>query len=74
MTRRRTVYFWQNDTINPPNGSIGTKASRQNFGDYGLDWNTIMTRNIWYIEVLMENGILAEKYDTTKLWHFSTSR
>ncbi|NLT12588.1 MAG: hypothetical protein GXY06_09305 [Clostridiaceae bacterium] len=67
-------YFWQNDTINPPEWQYWYEGISSDFGDYGwMEYD--YDENIWYIEVSDgEWNPLPEKYDTTKLWHFSTSR
>lgn len=66
-------YFWMNDTIDPPQWQYWYEGISSDYGDYGwMEYD--FDEKIWYIEVSDDTWKpLPEKYDTTELWHFSTS-
>ncbi len=66
-------YFWKNDTIDPPQWQYWYEDVSSDYGDYGwMEYD--FDEKIWYIEVSEGKwDPLPDKYDTTELWHFSTS-
>ena len=66
-------YFWMNDTIDTPQWQYWYEDISSDYGDYGwMEYD--FEESIWYIEVAEGDwDPLSNGYDTTELWHFSTS-
>lgn len=66
-------YFWMNDTIDTPQWQYWYEDISSEYGDYGwMEYD--FEESIWYIEVAEGDwDPLSNGYDTTELWHFSTS-